>query len=513
MSRWLCGAPRALVVLSEVYKHIRFSSVLDVGCGVGAWLASAQELGATEVCGLDGPWVNTDLLAIDPACFIPTDLNEDFDLQRRFDLVVSIEVGEHIKPTSSEALVRSIARHGNVALFSAALPGQGGSGHINEAWPHSWARRFAQHGFDTYDLIRQTVWGDSRVAPWVQQNALLFIHNSVSVPDSLAPYKVTGEPSARIHKVTYERVRRALATLQAEQAASAKAPGAAAAPSPVATAPTSAATSASTAIPRIPDDETGGKAVTDLVVRALRAGSPLSLIRLSHCEAKFLNWPDVYTRKEINRSLKRQFGYTDLDDTDLLAIASHTRAAVACSDILGIPQLNASALARMEAGDEGLRLWHSVMPACEKYGLLKGTALITGPNIHLRLQESDFLQQIAATGAPLTLIGCRDLREQFGRLGFADVEHIPVPEAARTRDRDTVVERHYPLGFNRIIDRIRRERRRGIFLVGAGFLGKTYCAEVRLAGGVAVDVGSVMDVWAGVASRTGYESRVEAFAL
>ena len=508
----------ALTVLSELKRHLDFASVLDVGCGVGAWLGAAQDLGATDVCGLDGPWVKTELLAFAPERFIPTDLNEEFDLQRRFDLVISIEVGEHIKPRSSEGLVRSIVRHGDVVLFSAAIPGQGGAGHINEAWPHSWARRFAQEGFDTYDLIRQAVWGDSRVAPWVQQNSLLFIRRGVAVRDSLAPYKVVGEPVPRIHKVTYERLRRKLAEAQAA-APDAKPDtrdvppvAAPAIATPVIATPAIATPTGGGPI-RIPDDESGGQAVTDLVIRALRDKAPLSLIRLSHCEAKFLNWPDVYTRKDINRSLKRQFGYTDLDNTDVMAIASLTRAAVACSDILGIPNLNANARVRLEAGDEGMRLWQSVMPACERYGLLKGAAMITGPNIHLRLQEGDFLKQVAATGVPLTLIGCRDLRQQFGRLGFTHVDHIPVPEAARTRDRDVPVEKHYPDAFHRIVASIRNDRRRGIALVGAGFLGKTYCTEFRLAGGVAVDVGSAMDVWAGVPSRTGYESRVEAFAL
>src|SRR5215210_7246622 len=127
--------------------------------------------------------------------------------------------------------------------------------------------------------------------------------------------------------------------------------------------------------------------------------------------------------------------------------------------------------------------------------------------------ESKFLERVLGLTREVTLVGCRDLRAEFRRLGFDEVHHIAVPEAARTRDPDIAVTRHYPTAFNDIIARIRRERRRGLFFVGAGFLGKAYCREIRLAGGIAVDMGSVMDVWAGVPSRTGYENVVNKFAL
>ena len=50
--------------------------------------------------------------------------------------------------------VASLARHGDAVLFSAAIPFQGGAGHVNEHWPSYWAADFAVHGFVAVDTIR-----------------------------------------------------------------------------------------------------------------------------------------------------------------------------------------------------------------------------------------------------------------------------------------------------------------------------------------------------------------------
>ncbi len=499
----------AFAVLWTLRSHIGFDSVLDVGCGVGAWLSAAQALGVTDVMGVDRIELKQDLLAFDAANFRRVDLNNLVDLGRRFDLTICIEVGEHVEAASSEQLVETLALHSDVVLFSAALPGQGGAGHVNEAWPEVWMRRFVAAGFAGFDLVRPSLWGNKVVLPWVQQNCLLFIKQGLAVPASLEPFRIAEEPATYVHKVTYNRVRRQATQLQTELAAlrdqAATAPQA---PSLRAPDPAVAPPAEDPARERAKPED-----VLALVEQRLREAAPFSLIRLSHCEAKFLNWPDVFQRNEMNRSLKRQFGYTDLSDSDLTSIGSMVRGAAATADVLGVPRMGKSESRRLAEGDEGMRLWAAVAPALEKYKLAPAGKIFTSVNIHLRLQESDFLSRMLALNVPLTLVGCRDLRPEFTQLGFTELYHIPIPEAARTRDASAVVLRHYPDAFHVTVERIRQERRPGLFLVGAGFLGKVYCHEIRMAGGVAVDIGSAMDVWAGVASRTGFETRVQIYKL
>lgn len=48
----------ARVVLPLVFAARKPASVIDIGCGQGPWLAVAEELGATDLTGLDGDWVD-----------------------------------------------------------------------------------------------------------------------------------------------------------------------------------------------------------------------------------------------------------------------------------------------------------------------------------------------------------------------------------------------------------------------------------------------------------------------
>jgi hypothetical protein len=64
---------------------------------------------------------------------------------------------------------------GNVVIFGAAIPGQGGTGHINEQWPEYWIDKFSDNGFDVFDIFRKEVRANDEVAPWYAQNCFLFI--------------------------------------------------------------------------------------------------------------------------------------------------------------------------------------------------------------------------------------------------------------------------------------------------------------------------------------------------
>jgi SAM-dependent methyltransferase len=149
-------------------------SVLDVGCGDGTWLDAYRRWGVADYFGVDGGDVR-EALRVPARHFAPRDLAAPLDLGRRFDLVQSLEVAEHLPPSAAETFADSLARHGDAVLFSAAIPHQGGTGHVNERWPDYWAELFARRGFAVYDWVRPRVWGDERVAWWYAQNALLFV--------------------------------------------------------------------------------------------------------------------------------------------------------------------------------------------------------------------------------------------------------------------------------------------------------------------------------------------------
>jgi SAM-dependent methyltransferase len=151
------------------------TSVVDVGCGLGTWLAAFLERGVDDVIGIESDHIPADRLAIPPERLVIADLAHPPDLERRFDLAMSLEVAEHLDASSAAAFVALLCRLAPIVLFSAAIPGQGGVHHVNEQWPAWWAERFAAHDYRPCDWLRPAVWDDERVAYYYAQNTVLYV--------------------------------------------------------------------------------------------------------------------------------------------------------------------------------------------------------------------------------------------------------------------------------------------------------------------------------------------------
>jgi len=164
----------ARVVAALVTELIRPNSVVDVGCGLGGWLRAFAENGVPELSGIDGDHVDRSKLFFDPSRFSAVDLSQPFRIDGRYDLGICLEVAEHISHEHSGNLVDALCAAAPVILFSAALPGQGGTGHINERWPEYWRERFQARGFRICDVIRPRVRDDRRVVWWYRQNMVVY---------------------------------------------------------------------------------------------------------------------------------------------------------------------------------------------------------------------------------------------------------------------------------------------------------------------------------------------------
>ena len=161
------GAEAALAALLPRYQ---ISSLLDVGAGNGTWLRAAQNAGIKDLQGVDGLQLAQGKLHVLPDLIGYHDLNTPMDLGRKFDLVISLEVAEHIEPENAHVFVDNLVHHGDIILFAAACPGQPGTHHVNCQWPAYWQEKFNAHGFVCSDWPREKLWDNRHIEPWYRQN-------------------------------------------------------------------------------------------------------------------------------------------------------------------------------------------------------------------------------------------------------------------------------------------------------------------------------------------------------
>jgi SAM-dependent methyltransferase len=197
---------------------IRPDTIVDVGCGYGFFLAEAAKAWSpSRILGIDGPWVETDRLQFTPSAFRVHDLHVPLRLEARFDLAVCLEVAEHVAEEHAGDLIGLLTGASDMVLFSAAIPGQGGKGHLNEQFPSYWCSHFAARGFVPVDILHSLVWTDEGLFNWFRQNLLIFVAEPrlASLP-RLAASRTPPALLDRVHPQYFRRRTRQLREARAE---------------------------------------------------------------------------------------------------------------------------------------------------------------------------------------------------------------------------------------------------------------------------------------------------------
>ena len=179
----LRSAERVVPILISLVQP---ASVADLGCGTGAWLSVFEKHGVPRIRGIDGDYVDRKSLLISPDRFLGHDITRPLKLNERFDLVVSVEVAEHLPAERADDYIDNLTSLGDVIAFSAAIPNQGGIGHVNEQWPEYWKSRLEARGYVLVDCVRRRIWNDPSIERWYRQNLLLYVKRPVlQVNDNL----------------------------------------------------------------------------------------------------------------------------------------------------------------------------------------------------------------------------------------------------------------------------------------------------------------------------------------
>lgn len=188
------NSARQIVPLFLTYFKVK--TVLDIGCGLGTWLKIFEENGC-DIFGIDGDYVEIKDLVIDKNKFKPYDLNASYNLEKKFDLLISLEVAEHILPENAKKFIDSMCIHSDIILFSAAIPGQEGTSHYNEQYNEYWIDLFSQNGYQCIDFFRHKIWNNDKICWWYRQNILIFVKEKV-INDQIYDL-ITSEKSSYIN--------------------------------------------------------------------------------------------------------------------------------------------------------------------------------------------------------------------------------------------------------------------------------------------------------------------------
>lgn len=194
------GSAREVVPL--VLRLFPAKTVVDVGCGSGTWAKAYLDAGC-DVTGIDGDVVQQNQLLIPADRFLRRNLMQPLKLDRKFDLVNCLEVAEHLDESRADTFVADLCALGDAVVFSAAIPGQGGTHHVNEQFQSYWITRFRRNGFTPVDCLRHQIWGNDKVAWWYVQNMFAFVRDARLADFPAARAALLPWPADLVHPRAY----------------------------------------------------------------------------------------------------------------------------------------------------------------------------------------------------------------------------------------------------------------------------------------------------------------------
>ncbi|MGE0714308.1 MAG: tetratricopeptide repeat protein [Alphaproteobacteria bacterium] len=254
-------------------------------------------------------------------------------------------------------------------------------------------------------------------------------------------------------------------------------------------------------------------AVAERIAAAIRAGRPLAAIRLGDGEGNFMPYADDLARhRPADRSsIQRIWWPRPLADAwDLAALEGDLAAAIGVADIVGVPDLYrlVRSFADGVAPNQTSRGTLAVVEHAARGSLLRAEALVTTCHFHNAFAYWRLWEPLLAVAGRCSLVSGRPelaaaLSTRFG-IAVDRVHRVP-PERKYAPGLPDVSDHHFARR-DEIRAGLGATRPGDVVLVAAGILGKIYCVDIRAAGGIAIDVGSLADYWCGVTTRTAHET-------
>jgi hypothetical protein len=263
------------------------------------------------------------------------------------------------------------------------------------------------------------------------------------------------------------------------------------------------------------DDSAAALGLCDWLAVRIRTGQPTSVIRIGDGEGRFLPYRAGSLDRQADDQAQVQrdpwWGAELIGPSQAQQLSAALVRIIGRADLLGIPPMS-----RLSAE----LAWPTALSHRDCRGLTAIFDLLLNQpprgavgscNLHADLDRWDLYGRLLADCKSVSLISCHDLtsflRHKFGLTTRAFYQ---IPSEYRYRSRFSgqtaghmqpdPVARIYPETFDTIMAQLDPTPGE-VHLVGAGFLGKFFCDQIRTKGGIAIDIGSQADRWANHATR------------
>ena len=234
----------------------------------------------------------------------------------------------------------------------------------------------------------------------------------------------------------------------------------------------------------------------ELATAKLSKGEGFSLIRYNHCEPRVFGYRTAYSDRDLDVTFDIQWGHTDVSKAVRASVAHLVAEALVNTDIVGVPKFNKQLKTKLEI------LENSFYTISAQHGYLNSSMKFTDVNCHMALGRSAPFFEMIAQAERVVLVTGREVQTQLAKkTGNTGITTILLPQEARFTVGSGTSHR-FPEAYPYFVEQIRKVTSPGtLVLVGGGILGKHFCNVAKQCGGVALDLGSLFDAWAGIQSR------------
>lgn len=160
-------------ILYLLYEY-NTKTLLDLGCGTGAY--SKYFIANNIQCeAYDG---NPNTFKISEGIGKVLDLTNIINLNKQYDCVLSLEVGEHIPAQYEQIFIDNVCKHSkNLIIISWAVVGQGGDGHVNCRNNDYIIREIERNYFSYQEKDSNFLRKSYSNAPWFGNTIMVFKKN------------------------------------------------------------------------------------------------------------------------------------------------------------------------------------------------------------------------------------------------------------------------------------------------------------------------------------------------